>query len=286
MPVQASRNLWFDFPHPDAVSLIRNPDRILYIRFPTAVRPARLLGLLHFPLCALLVVRGTQPVLPDLPDNTPSPLTCLYRHQPARPLPRHSPSKVFSSPDPAPQTHPRPPHPASRSPARAPTAAQTSELPASPPPWPGEDSQTAAGCSASDSRSSQTLRRGPAPRRATPTGWTARTHAHAVHFDRRGGQRGEDAEQGVGDLERVREGHALVRGGRGEEALTHGGLPDDEAQPLLRDQDIGFLDIRNRHGRRLRVGELVLECGVRQGGGRGGCDLVPGVDEGRVEEMV
>lgn len=89
--------------------------------------------------------------------------------------------------------------------------------------------------------------------------------AHAVDLDAAGGQAGDDVEEGVRDLQRVAEGHAFVFGGGAQEALPHAGLPDDEAEPLLCDEDVGFLDAGERDGCRVRAGELLLEGGV------GGC---------------
>ena len=45
------------------------------------------------------------------------------------------------------------------------------------------------------------------------------------------------------DFEGVAECHAFVFGGRGEEALAHGRLPDDQAEPLLCYENVGFLDV-------------------------------------------
>lgn len=66
----------------------------------------------------------------------------------------------------------------------------------------------------------------------------------------------------MGDFEGVAEGHGFVGRAGGEETLAHGGLPDDEAEPLLGDEDVGFLD--GGEGEVGGVGEveLLLESGV------------------------
>ena len=67
-----------------------------------------------------------------------------------------------------------------------------------------------------------------------------------MDLDRAAGQAGEDARGPPGNGEREGEVHALVRRGPGEEALAERALPDDQAEPLLRDEQIRFLDLGGR----------------------------------------